>query len=120
MDCTAFKLFKAATVHNAITVFQNNHQEVFDVGYKNTLGVDSFEELVSRETLRISTADLELNNVNWGLVFKLPQEVLSIVSKIKSVGTPLSEKFPEISQGLIAYDAYQGQSEEVIKSRAYH
>ena len=74
---------------------------MFDVGYKNTLGVDSFEELVSRETLRISTADLELNNVNWGLVFKLPQEVLSIVSKIKSVGTPLSEKFPEISHGLI-------------------
>ena len=69
-DCTAFKLFKAATVHNAITVFQNNHQEVFDVGYKNTLS-QSFEELVGRETLRISTADLELNNVNWGLVFKL-------------------------------------------------
>ena len=47
------------------------------------------------------------------------KKFLSIVSKIKSVGTPLSDKFPEISQGLIAYDAYQGQSEAVIKS-TYH
>jgi hypothetical protein len=28
--------------------------------------------------------------------------------------------FPEFSQGLIAYDKYQGQSEEIIKSRAFH
>lgn len=120
LDCTAFKLFKAATVHNAITVFQNNFREVLDVGYKNTLDAASFEELAGRITLRVSKTDLELNNVNWGLVFKLPQEILSLVSQVKSVGLPLSQRFPEVSQGLIAYDKYQGQSEETINSRAYH
>lgn len=120
LDCTAFKLFKAATVHNAITVFQNNSQETSDIGYKNTLNAQSFEELAARSTLRLPKADLELNNVNWGLVFKLPQDVLSIVSQIKSGGQPLSQRFPDISQGLIAYDKYQGQSEETIKARAYH
>jgi len=32
----------------------------------------------------------------------------------------LHEYFPDTSQGLIAYDKYSGQSDEIIKSRAFH
>jgi hypothetical protein len=80
LDCTACKLFKAATVHNAITVFQNNLQEVPDVGYTNTLDAESFEELAGRKALSLSKTDLEVNNVNWGLVFKLPQKITACTS----------------------------------------
>lgn len=102
LDCTAFKLFKAATVHNAITVFQNNYREASDVGYKNTLDAESFDELVARKTLRISKADLEVNNVNWGLVFKLPQEITALVKKIRKAPSNIDEQY-EISQGYIPY-----------------
>ena len=59
-------------------------------------------------------------NQNWSLAFLLDEKVTSIITKIKTNKRPLMYYFPEISQGLIAYDKYQGQSEDIIKSRAYH
>lgn len=68
----------------------------------------------------MKAADLLQMNQNWGLAFSLSQEKISLVNKISVMGNSLSSLFPEISQGLIAYDKYQGQSPEIIKSRAYH
>ena len=43
-----------------------------------------------------------------------------MVIQIKEKSKKLIEFFPEISQGLIAYDKYQGQSEDIIKNRVFH
>jgi len=118
IDCTAFKLFDSATVHNAITVFLK--EKALDIGYKQTLNANSFLELVSRPTIYIKNEDLLLNNGNWGLAFKLPQSILKLVNRIKLQKNKIKDIFPEISQGLIAYDKYRGQSEEIIKNRAFH
>ena len=59
-------------------------------------------------------------NQNWALVFKLSPNIIFLSKKIRNNSVELQHYFPEISQGLIAYDKYKGQSEEIIKSRAYH
>lgn len=126
LDCTAFKLFKAATVHNAITVFQNNLREIPDVGYKNTLDAESFQELAARKTLRISRTDLEVNNVNWGLVFKLPQRITALVKTIRKVSSSIDAQY-EISQGYIPYrksdlvkEYGQIEGTRIVEERLWH
>jgi adenine-specific DNA-methyltransferase len=121
LDCTAFKIFEKATVLNAITVFTNTDL-INEVTYKNTFNSVDFQDLISKEIQKITCEDLIKTNQNWSLAFKLSPEIIKIVSKIKDVNStvPLVSLFPEISQGLIAYDSYQGQSKEIIKSRAYH
>ena len=119
IDCTEFKLFEATTVHNAITLF-SKLKRTKEVGYKNTIDAKSFDELSTRPTETISSDKLLLNNGNWALSFRLPTNIINLVSKIKTYNIKLLEKFPDISQGLIAYDKYKGQSEEIIKTRAFH
>ncbi|MFC1682893.1 Eco57I restriction-modification methylase domain-containing protein [Candidatus Zixiibacteriota bacterium] len=119
LDCTEFKLFEATTVHNAITLFSKANRTK-EIGYKNTLEARSFDELSKRPTETISNDKLVLNNTNWALSFRLSSNILNLVSKIKSSNIRLIEIFPDISQGLIAYDKYKGQSEEIIKTRAFH
>ncbi|WP_207493785.1 DUF7149 domain-containing protein [Aridibaculum aurantiacum] len=43
----------------------------------------------------------------------------NLIKKIKKVSEPLS-KFGDVIQGITPYDSYRGQSQEIIKSRAYH
>ena len=119
LDCTAFKLFESATVYNVVSLFSKSKDSKL-VGYKNTLGAQSFEELLKRETLYISKDELLANNTNWGLAFKLNPNILNIVSKIKRIGKKVSDDFPAISQGLIAYDKHTGQDTQIIKDRAFH
>ena len=119
-DCTAFKLFEAATVFNAITVFTKNQNEHNQIGYKYTDNALDFATLSSRKTMFLSKQEMLDNNKNWGLLFKLDSSTLQVISKIKKLSVTLGELFPEYSHGLIAYDKYQGQSEDIIKSRAYH
>ncbi len=120
LDCTNFNIFEDATVRNIIFQFTKSDSKKYSLGYKNTANAESFENLVARKQNRISKQIAEINIQNWGLVFKLEKETLTIVGKIKSNKKPLIEVFPETSQGLIAYDKYQGQCDEIIKSRAYH
>lgn len=119
IDCTAFKLFEAATVYNVIIVFSKSKDAKL-VGYKNTLGAENFDDLLRKETIYIPKDELFSNNTNWGLVFKLSPIVLNIISKIKLSGQKVSDIFPEISQGLIAYDKHTGQDQEIIKNRSLH
>lgn len=119
LDCTKFKIFESATVLNTINLWRKSAEADY-VGYRNTSKAQSFNALIEKPRLRMKVSDLLMMNQNWGLAFSLNQEKVSIVNKISISGNPLSSYYPEISQGLIAYDKYQGQSQEIIKSRAYH
>jgi hypothetical protein len=120
LDCTNFNIFEDATVRNIIFQFTKDDSKHNTISYKNTLGVENFENLITRKKLTISKEMAESNIQNWGLLFKLDKDTLVIVEKIKNKKVPLIDLFPETSQGLIAYDQYQGQSTEIIRSRAYH
>lgn len=119
VDCTAFKIFDGATVLNAITFFQKGTNTTL-VGYKNTSTSQNFKELIIQETVFIEKEELLYNNQNWSLAFKLDKTVLKLIAKLKKDSIKLGNVFPDYSQGLIAYDKYQGQSEETIKNRVFH
>lgn len=68
----------------------------------------------------MSIDELMTFNQNWGLAFRLNKSVSKAIAEIRNNSTPLASLCPDISQGLIAYDKYRGQSKDVIASRAYH
>ncbi|OFX33089.1 MAG: hypothetical protein A2X08_11225 [Bacteroidetes bacterium GWA2_32_17] len=120
LDCTEFNVFEgSATVRCIITQFINKKSDDF-VYYRPTHNINSFKELINRALSKTTKEILLANNQNWALVFKLNANTLNLISKIKFKKKTLSEYFPEISQGLIAYDKYQGQNEATIKNRIYH
>lgn len=119
LDCTDLQIFEGVTVRNIILSLANSDSSN-TLTYKKTNELSSFNDLICRD---IQTVDEEFvieNNKNWGLIFKLSKETLQLVSKIREQSRPLSSYFSDSSQGLIAYDKYQGQSQEIIESRAYH
>ncbi|WP_445957614.1 Eco57I restriction-modification methylase domain-containing protein [Yeosuana sp.] len=118
IDCTAFKIFEKATVLNAIMI--SKYKSGKGVNFKKTKKAHSFNKLVNRNTQFILNEKLLKFNQNWSLAFRLDNNVVDLIQKLKDNSKPLIEFFPEISQGLIAYDKYRGQDEEIIKSRAYH
>ncbi|HND46089.1 MAG TPA: TaqI-like C-terminal specificity domain-containing protein [Chitinophagales bacterium] len=120
LDCTDFNVFEgSATVRCIITQFINKKSDDI-VYYRPTANVTSFDELKERKLNETTKAILLENNQNWALVFKLSSDVLQLISKIKSNKKSLEKHFPEFSQGLIAYDKYQGQDEHTIKNRIFH
>ena len=118
LDCTQFNIFQTATVRNTINTWKKGKSKL--IGYRKTKNQDSFIDLINQERTLLPVEDLIEMNQNWGLAFMLDAEIIEIISDIKKDTIPLSEIFPDISQGLIAYDKYRGQSEDIIKSRAYH
>lgn len=121
LDCTKFKIFDA-TVLNSIITWQKSPLTIKreTVGYRKTAGSKSFDELVSVPREQMNKKDVLLMNQNWGLAFSLDNLTVGIVNKITQSEITIEKVFPEISQGLIAYDKYRGQSDKIIKSRAYH
>lgn len=119
LDCTKFPIFKSAVVRNTINLWikETNNSEV---GYRNTTDIKSFSDLIAKSVLSIEINDLIKLNQNWALAFSLTPDKAQIINKINSANKTISELFPEISQGLIAYDKYRGQSQEIIKNRSYH
>ena len=120
LDCTKFPIFEPAVVRNAINLFQKDSEGSKQVGYRNTANVTSFSDLLEREREFMTVESLLAMNQNWGLAYFLPTSIRNVVNLISSSPLAVKDVFPEISQGLIAYDKYKGQSEEIIKSRAYH
>lgn len=120
LDCTKFPVFESAVVRNAINLFQKDSDGSKLVGYRNTANVTSFSDLLEREREFMTVESLLAMNQNWGLAYFLPTSIRNVVNHISSSPLAVKDVFPEISQGLIAYDKYKGQSEEIIKSRAYH
>ena len=119
LDCTKFPIFKSAVVRNTINLWrkEKNHREV---GYRNTADIKSFYDLTAKRVSSIDIYDLKKLNQNWGLAFSLTPEKAQIITKISSANKTISKFFPEISQGLIAYDKYRGQSQEIINNRSFH
>ena len=120
LDCTKLPIFESAVVRNAINLFQKDSEGSKQVGYRNTANVTSFSDLLEREREFMTVESLLTMNQNWGLAYFLPTSIRNVVNLISSSPLTVKDVFPEISQGLIAYDKYKGQSEEIIKSRAYH
>lgn len=118
IDCTNFPIFKFAVVRNTINLWEKGSSS--EVGYRKTKGKFSFEKLLESEILSITAKKLQNYSQNWGLAFSLDSDTFLIIDTIKINTKPLEYFFPDISQGLIAYDKYRGQSEQVIKKRAFH
>ena len=119
LDCTDFDLFEGATVRNIIFLF-NSKGPTKKVGYRKSVGIDSFSELIVNPKFELRTNELILFNQNWGLAFKLEKDIVKLIIKVKKNSESLVNYFPHISQGLIAYDKYQGQDEYTIKNRIFH
>ena len=119
LDCSKFKIFESATVLNTINLFRKTDGECQYCKYRTTTRAMNFNDLISEKRDVISGKDLSDMNQNWALAFRLSSDVIIITSKISNFEHPISEYF-ETSQGLIAYDKYQGQSPEIIKNRVYH
>lgn len=120
LDCTQFSIFESAVVRNAINLLQKSSNGSKEVGYRNTANVKAFAELLDRQREKMAVESILSMNQNWGLAFFLPSDKREVVNKISSQSIIANDVFPQISQGLIAYDKYKGQSEEIIKNRAYH
>jgi hypothetical protein len=60
-----------------------------------------------------------LENDNLVFDVEVDESVLPILKKIRGNSNVLEDKF-EITRGVNPYDKYRGQTEEVIKTRAYH
>ena len=119
LDCTAFKLFEKAVVRNMIHVIEKKEGGAL-VGYRNTAGITLIKDLLAQKREHIVIKDLLNMNQNWGLAFKLGPKRIAVIDKIKQDSVTLISEGCAVSQGLIAYDKYRGQSEDIIKSRAYH
>ncbi len=118
LDCTNFPIFNNAVVRNTINTWQKGNSEI--IGYRNTKRKNCFKELIQAKKEIISIKDIKKFNENWGLAFSLEKSKFTAINKIRNSSVILEKYFPEISQGLIAYDKYRGQSADIIKSRAYH
>lgn len=121
LDCSKFEIFENATVRNSIVFLQKPTKTICQhVFYKSTKNAENFAQLIDQNRSVVDKEDLLQMNQNWGLAFKLSPKIIQVVNKISNKGKCLSQYCPEISQGLIAYDKYQGQSDAIIKSKAYH
>ena len=119
LDCTKFPIFDKAVVRNTINIWKKQQSNNL-IGYRNTSNIVNFNDLIGRPRIYMQKEDLLSLNQNWGLAFMLTHDIIQLLHKIKFNKKSVADYFPEISQGLIAYDKYQGQSNEIIKNRAYH
>jgi predicted RNA methylase len=119
IDCTTFKLFESAVVRNIILLFTKTTGGTV-VGYRNTFDSKTFKDLITVQREFLKLDEIQIFSQNWALAFKLPKSIVDVIKKIKKGKKQLIETNPEISQGLIAYDSYRGQSKEIIESRAFH
>ena len=122
LDCTRFPIFESATVLNTIITWSKKQitETYTTIGFRNTTKALNFVQLLNEPIHRLEISDLLQLNQNWGLAFSIPKKVIQLIKKIKSNKQSLISIFPDISQGLIAYDKYKGQSSDIISSRAYH
>ena len=124
LDCTEFDIFEDATVRNVIFQFIKNDLAC-QLSYKPTNEISSFEELSLRERIIIDKSIAETNNQNWGLVFKLSNNVLGLIQKIKTSHI-LSDNY-DATQGYIPYRKSdlikiygKEKAESIVKNREWH
>ena len=121
IDCSPFNIFEHAKVRNVIiTMSKIENDKIEYIPCKN---VENIESLLNKKIELLDINTLYTFIRNWSLIYLKPKENLNIVKKISENKKVVNlENYYKglISQGLIAYDKYRGQSEEVIKSRKFH
>ncbi len=100
VDCTDVQVFDDAVVRNAI-LSTTRAASASTVGYKKTSGGGDLAELLALQTNNMPATRLQDNNVNWGLLFKLDDDILDLVHRMRALPS-LDERF-EVSQGYIPY-----------------
>lgn len=118
-DLTQFNVFEGVVVRNVI-ISGKKSESKGSVQYKKTNEVLTPQEYLSSNMDSVSRNILMDNIKNWGLVFKLEPNTIKLVAKLRASPKKLTDYFDRVSQGLIPYDKYQGQSSKIIESRAYH
>ena len=126
LDCTKFPVFKSAVVRNTINTWQKNKDGSSHVGYRNTVGVTTFDALVKKDKQIMSASDLQEMNQNWGLAFMLEPIVIRIVNKIAGQSESVINLY-DVSQGYIPYrksdlvKSYgKTEGEKIVKQRLWH
>lgn len=118
-DLTEFRVFADAVVHNVIiTATKGDGRK--SLLFRKTGITSNINDYLIQPQESVDEGTLIKGNRNWGLVFRLSPEVVGAVSDIQNGTVTLSSLFSEISQGLIAYDKYQGQSDSTIRGRVFH
>ncbi|WP_297205275.1 TaqI-like C-terminal specificity domain-containing protein [uncultured Brachyspira sp.] len=121
VDLSQYHIFKYAKVRNIIITLSNRNED--RIKYIPCQNINSLKELLNKKQEYIDNNILNTFIRNWSLIFLKSKENLSIVKKIvtNKNTVPLENYYKGlISQGVIAYDKYRGQSEETIKSRKFH
>jgi hypothetical protein len=119
VDCTSYAIFPDATVRNIIlSLSKGAHADTF--AYKNTTASTSLVELLGAPDAEKTKNDLRAFSKNWALALTLPADTIEVLSTLDSCSKRVKDYFPDISQGLIAYDKYTGQDLETIKNRTLH
>lgn len=118
-DLTDHRVFADAVVHNVIVTAKKGLGRD-GLLFRRTGKTANIAEYLAQPQQLANADELTQANRNWGLLFRLEPDVVQAVSAIQKGTVPLSTLFREISQGLIAYDRYQGQDEATIEGRIFH
>lgn len=99
---------------------------VFEEAVVNTLSFQVEKKKAENELMILSeTNSFATNKFEWitddtlKIEFKVNFVEKAIINKIKSNSSFLS-MFGDVIQGITPYDSYSGQSQEIIKNKAYH
>lgn len=121
-----FKIRKIVAVDNDLKRVLIHGENVFTEAIVNTC---SFQIQKSKCNPHLQILNGELNFVvnkkNWldptnlKIEYRANTNTTYLTKKIKSSTIPLST-LGEVIQGITPYDSYRGQSQEIIKNRAYH
>jgi hypothetical protein len=125
LDCTDFDLFTDATVRNVIFNFSKTTSASNSLTYRRTNKALGFNDLANRPIHTINKETVIANNQNWGLIFKLDDEVLELVKKIKS-NNILGGNYNS-SQGYIPYRKSdlakiygEKKAKSIVENREWH
>ena len=119
IDFTNYSLFEAV-VRNSVCVLKKsgitNAIKYLPTADKNL----ELADFMAQDLKKLDVSTLREFSQNWAFAFRLPQSTINSLAMIKKNSNHLSQFFPEISQGLIAYDKARGQTEEFIAKRPFH
>ena len=100
LDCTAVQIFQDAVVRNVILTMTKTLGSD-SVGYVNTSDAVSFEQLSRRVREQKGVGIFRSLNENWGLLFRLDDQTLELIAKLRSL--PTVDSHFSASQGYIPY-----------------
>lgn len=114
-DLTEVDVFKSAQVRTVIKYGIKDTLKNYDIMYYD---FDPDNERFYYKNKK-SIKDLLTNDKKWIFMMRFEEEKEKLIESISSKGFPLERDF-YVSQGVIPYDKYTGQSPEIIKNRSFH